>query len=253
MAGHSKWSNIKRRKGAQDQKRGKIFSRIIKEITVAIKENNNNGDPESNPALRNALLNAKGVNMPKDNIERAIKKAMGADGANYEHITFEGYGPHGIAFFIECTTDNTNRTVANIRAIFNKHNGTLGTNGSLEFIFDRKGVFTLNKANIDIDLEELQLELIEFGADTFEDEKETFTIYTEFTDFGMMSQKLEELNIEVESAQPQRIPNSTKELDIEKSKSILKMVDAFEEDDDVQNVFHNLEATDELMASLSED
>ncbi|HZH68329.1 MAG TPA: YebC/PmpR family DNA-binding transcriptional regulator [Chitinophagales bacterium] len=253
MAGHSKWSNIKRRKGAQDQKRGKIFSRIIKEITVAIKDNNNNGDPESNPALRNALLNAKGVNMPKDNIERAIKKAMGADGANYEHITFEGYGPHGIAFFIECTTDNTNRTVANIRAIFNKHNGTLGTNGSLEFIFDRKGVFTLNKANIDIDLEELQLELIEFGADTFEDEKETFTIYTEFTDFGMMSQKLEELNIEVESAQPQRIPNSTKELDIEKSKSILKMVDAFEEDDDVQNVFHNLEATDELMASLSED
>src|SRR5690554_1340379 len=253
MAGHSKWSNIKRRKGAQDQKRGKIFSRIIKEITVAIKENNNNGDPESNPALRNALLNAKGVNMPKDNIERAIKKAMGADGANYEHITFEGYGPNGIAFFIECTTDNTNRTVANIRAIFNKHNGTLGTNGSLEFIFDRKGVFTLNKANIDIDLEELQLELIEFGADTFEDEKETFTIYTEFTDFGMMSQKLEELNIEVESAQPQRIPNSTKELDIEKSKSILKMVDAFEEDDDVQNVFHNLEATDELMASLSED
>src|SRR5690554_8088963 len=118
MAGHSKWSNIKHRKGAQDKKRAKDFMKAIKEITIAIKENNKNGDPDTNPALRSALLNARGVNMPKDNIERAIKKATGADADNYEQITFEGYGPYGIAFFVECMTNNTNRTVANVRSIF---------------------------------------------------------------------------------------------------------------------------------------
>lgn len=247
MAGHSKWSNIKRRKGAQDQKRGKIFGRIIKEITVAVKENGNNGDPETNPALRNALLNARGANMPKDNIERAIKKATGADGADYSHITFEGYGPHGIAFFVECTTDNTNRTVANIRAIFNKHNGSLGTNGSLEFVFDRKGVFTIDKSKLGMDWDDLQLEVIESGASSFDEEDDIYIIYTDFVDYGLMSQKLEELNLEIESAGLQRIPVRTKELEVEQAKSILKMIDAFEDDDDVQNVFHDLEATDELM------
>src|SRR5690554_3802583 len=137
MAGHSKWSNIKERKGKQDKQRSKIFSRIVKEIHIAIKENGMNGDPETNPALRTALQNAKGANMPKDNIERAIKKATGAGADNYEQITFEGYGPNGIAIFVECTTNNNNRTVANVRAIFNKFNGSLGTNGSLEFLFDR--------------------------------------------------------------------------------------------------------------------
>ncbi|MEE3147215.1 MAG: YebC/PmpR family DNA-binding transcriptional regulator, partial [Bacteroidota bacterium] len=121
MAGHSKWANIKHRKGAQDKKRAKQFTRAIKEITVAIKENNQNGDPDSNPALRNAIQNAKGVNMPKDTIDRAIKKASGADADSYEQMTFEGYGPHGIAFFIECTTDNTNRTIASVRSIFSKN------------------------------------------------------------------------------------------------------------------------------------
>lgn len=252
MAGHSKWANIKHRKGAQDKRRSKIFTRLIKDITVSVKENGNNGDPDTNPALRNAIQNARGENMPKDNIERAIKKASGADADNYDQITFEGYGPHGIAIFIECTTDNTNRTVANIRAIFNKQNGTLGTNGSLEFIFNRTGVFTLDKEKLDWDLEELQLELIEGGATSYDEEDDIFVVYTDFVDFGAMSELLEKLNIEVKNAELQRIPVTTNVLDIEEAKDILKIIDAFEDDDDVQNVFHNMEATEELLAHLAE-
>lgn len=250
MAGHSKWANIKHRKGAQDKRRSKLFTKVLKEIAVAIKENNKNGDPDSNPALRNALLNARGVNLPKENIERAIKKATGADADNYEQLTFEGYGPHGIAFFIECTTNNSNRTVANVRSIFNKHNGSLGTNGSLEFLFDRNGVFTIMKETLDWDLDELQLELIEAGAVSFEDEEEIFIVYTAFTEFGNMSAKLDALGIEVQNAELQRIPLDTKVLGLDQAKDILKLIDAFEEDDDVQNVFHNMELTEEMMELL---
>src|SRR5690554_4670978 len=171
MAGHSKWANIKHRKGAQDKRRSKIFTKVLKEIAVAIKENNKNGDPETNPVLRNALLNARGVNMPKENIERAIKKATGADAEDYEQRTFGGYGPHGIALIVGCTTNHPNRTVANVRSIFNKHNGSLGTNGSLDFLFERNGVFIVQKENIDRDLEDLQLELIEAGAVSFDMEE----------------------------------------------------------------------------------
>lgn len=252
MAGHSKWANIKHRKGAQDKKRSKIFTKILKEITVAIKENNNNGDPDTNPALRNAVANARGVNLPKENIDRAIKKASGADADNYDQLTFEGYGAHGVAIFLECTTNNTNRTVANVRSIFNKNGGSLGTNGSLEFIFERKGVFTIERAGLDWDLDELQLELIEGGAADFDVEEDIFVAYSEFTDFGTLSATLERLNIPVQNAELQRIPLSTKELDVEQAQDILKIIDAFEDDDDVQNVFHNLELTDELMAVLAE-
>lgn len=251
MAGHSKWANIKHRKGAQDKKRSKIFTKIIKEIAVAIKENNSNGDPDTNPALRNAIANARGVNMPKDNIDRAIKKATGADADNYEQMSFEGYGPHGVAIFVECMTNNTNRTVASVRSIFNKNNGSLGTNGSLEFIFERKGVFTIEKANLNWDMDDLQLELIEAGATDFEDEEDIFVIYSAFTEFGSMNNKLEELKIEVQNAELQRIPISTTELEVEQAKDILKIIDAFEEDDDVQNVFHNLELTDDLLELLA--
>lgn len=250
MAGHSKWANIKHRKGAQDKRRSKLFSKVLKEISVAIKENNGNGDPETNPALRNALLNARGVNMPKENIERAIKKATGAEADNYEYISFEGYGPHGIAFFVECMTNNTNRTVANVRAIFNKNNGSLSTNGSVEFLFDRNGVFTIDKEGLTWDLEELQLELIEAGATAFENEDDIFTVYTAFSDFGNMSTKLESLEIEVRHADLQRIPLTTNELPLEEAKDIIKLIDAFEDDDDVQNIFHNLELTDELVEHL---
>src|SRR5690625_4987864 len=249
MAGHSKWSNIKRKKGAADAKRGKMFTRAIKEITVAIKEGGG-ADPDSNSALRNAIANAKGINMPKDNINRAIKKASGADADNYEEVTFEGYGPNGIAFFIECTTDNTNRTVASVREIFTKANGSLGKNGSLEFLFDRKGVFTLEKEAVKMDLDELELELIEGGLESMESDEEFITIYTEFNDFGTMAQALENLNIEVKNSTLERIPLNTIELPVEQAKTILEIEEQFEDNDDVQNVFHNLEVTDEIIAEM---
>ena len=252
MAGHSKWANIKHRKGAQDKKRAKQFTRAIKDITVAVKEVGG-ADPEANPALRNAIANAKGVNMPKDTIERAIKKASGADADNYETVTFEGYGPNGIAFFIECTTDNTNRTVASVRSIFSKNGGSLGTNGSLEFLFDRKGVFTIEREKFEMPLEELELQLIEGGAEDFEESDEFITIYTDFTNFGKMAETLESLNIEVKNSELQRIPTNTNELPLEDAKKIMKLVDKFEEDDDVQNVFYNLEMTDELAEVLDEE
>ncbi|WP_324720176.1 YebC/PmpR family DNA-binding transcriptional regulator [Salinimicrobium sp. HB62] len=252
MAGHSKWANIKHRKGAQDKKRAKQFTRAIKEISVAVKDGGG-PDPEANPALRNAISNAKGVNMPKDTIERAIKKASGAEADNYELVTFEGYGPNGIAFFIECTTDNTNRTVASVRSIFSKNGGSLGTNGSLEFLFDRKGVFSIDRDSITSNMEEFELELIEGGATTIDKEENTVYVYTDFTDFGTMNAKLEELNIEPKNAELQRIPLNTVELPVEDAKKILDLVEKFEEDDDVQNVYHNLQLSDELLEAMQED
>ncbi|MGY5851295.1 YebC/PmpR family DNA-binding transcriptional regulator [Salegentibacter sp. F14] len=251
MAGHSKWANIKHRKGAQDKKRAKEFTRAIKEISVAVKDGGG-PDPEANPALRNAISNAKGVNMPKDTIERAIKKASGADADNYELVTFEGYGPNGIAFFIECTTDNTNRTVASVRSIFSKNGGSLGTNGSLEFLFDKKGVFIIEREKVTMDFEEFELELIEGGATKIEKDEDLLSVYTDFTDFGLMSSKLEELGIEAKASEIHRIPMNTLELPVEDAKKILDLVEKFEEDDDVQNVYHNLEITDELINSLEE-
>lgn len=252
MAGHSKWSNIKRRKGAQDKKRAKEFSRAIKEIYVSVKEGAS-ADPEANPALRNAIANARGVNMPKDTIERALKKASGADAEHYEEVSFEGYGPNGIAFFVECTTNNTNRTVANIRAIFSKNEGSLGVNGSVEFMFERKSVFTIEKESIPMPLEELELELIDYGAENLELEEGFLTIYADFTDFGKMSQALEQMNIEVVNSSLDRIPMNTVALSIDDAKKILDLEEQFEDDDDVQKVYHNLEITDELIAALEGD
>lgn len=252
MAGHSKWANIKHRKGAQDKKRGKQFTRAIKEITVAIKEGGG-PDPEYNPSLRSAIANAKGVNMPKDTIKRAIKKASGEDADNYESVTFEGYGPHGIAFYVECTTDNTNRTVASVRSIFTKNEGSLGTNGSLEFLFDRKGVFTIEREKIELSLEEFELEIIEGGAEEIEEEEDFIIVYTDFTDFGKMSETLEKLEIEVKNSELQRIPVNTNELPLDQAKEIMNLVEKFEDDDDVQNVFHNLEITDQLVEALEEE
>lgn len=253
MAGHSKWANIKHRKGAQDKKRAKVFTRILKEITVAVKEGSN-GDPETNPRLRLCIQNAKGANMPKDTIERAIKKALGADADNYEEVTYEGYAPNGIGVFVECTTDNLNRTVSNVRAIFNKAGGSLGTNGSLEFIFDRKGIFTIaNEAIGDMDPDEFEMELIDGGAEEVDKEEDVTIVTTQFEDFGNMQKKLDELEIEAQNAELQRIPNSTNALDVEAAKKVLNMVDKLEEDDDVQNVFHNLELTDDLVAALEEE
>ena len=248
MSGHSKWSTIKRKKGALDAKRSKIFSKLIKEITVAVKEGGG-ADPDGNPRLRMAISNAKGVSMPKDNIERAINKGKDKDAANFTELTYEGYLPNGIAVYVECTTDNTQRTVANVRAVFTRAGGSLSTNGSLSFIFDRKGIFLVPKG--DLDQDEFEMELIDAGAEELElDEDGFFHITTSMEDFGSMAKKLEELNVEPESAELQRLPNDTKTLDIESAQKIMKAIDTFEDDDDVQKVFHNLEITDELMEQM---
>ncbi|MBG0857871.1 MAG: YebC/PmpR family DNA-binding transcriptional regulator [Bacteroidales bacterium] len=246
MSGHSKWSTIKRKKGAADAKRGKIFTKIIKEIIIAAKEGGS--DPESNAKLRLAIQNAKGVNMPKDNIERAIKKAVGSEAESFTETSFEGYGPYGIAVFAECLTDNNNRTVASVRSAFNKHGGNLGTNGSLKFVFERKGIFTIK--NEDLNLEDVELEMIDAGAEDFEIDGDRITITCAKEDFGSVSRKLSELGIEPEEARLKRIPNDTKKLDVEAAKKVLKFIESLEDDDDIQNVYHNLEITDELAAAL---
>jgi YebC/PmpR family DNA-binding regulatory protein len=196
-----------------------------------------------------ALQNAKGVNMPKDNVERAIKKAS-SDDSKLEPITLEGYSPGGVAIFVECLTDNNNRTVSSIRAIFNKYGGNLGKNGSIAFLFDQKGVFTIPKKD-DMDLETLELELIDAGAEDIEVEDEILTVYTAKEDFGNVQKKLDELEIAPENASLQQIPKTTKELDVDSALKVMKMIDAFEEDDDVQNVYHNLELTEELQNELA--
>jgi YebC/PmpR family DNA-binding regulatory protein len=246
MSGHNKWSTIKRKKGAADAKRGKKFTKIIKEIIIAAKEGG--GDPETNARLRLAVQNAKGANMPKDNIERAIKKAVGSEAESYIETSFEGYAPHGIAIFVECLTDNNNRTVASVRSVFNKYGGNLGTNGSLTFLFDRKGTFSIN--NEGFNLEELELEMIDAGAQDFEVDGDTLNITCAKEDFGNISRKLNDLGIEVEEAGLKRIPNDTKKLDVESAKKVLKFIETLEDDDDIQNVYHNLEMTDELAAAL---
>ncbi len=246
MSGHSKWSTIKRKKGAADAKRGKVFTKIIKELMIAAKEGG--GDPESNARLRLAIQNAKGANMPKDNIERAIKKATGSDAESFIETTFEGYGPFGIAVFAECLTDNNNRTVAAIRSTFNKHGGNLGTNGSLSFLFEPKGVFTIGKEGLNLD--EIQLEMIDAGAEDFEIDEDTFVVTCAKEDFGSVSRKLAEMDIEPEESGLKRIPNDTKKLDIESAKKVVRFIEALEDDDDIQNVYHNLEITDELAEAL---
>jgi len=248
MSGHNKWSTIKRKKGALDAKRSQAFSRIIKEITVAVKEGG--GDPDGNPRLRMPINNAKGVNMPKDNIQRAIAKAE-KDPDNLMELTFEGYGPGGVALFIECLTDNNNRTVSAIRTILTKKGGSLGTNGSLAFIFERKGIFTIKKEKVNLD--DIELDLIDSGAQNIEDNGESYIVTTALEDFGRMNKKLEELKVEVENASLQRIPNDYKTTDTSTALKLLRIVDDIEDNDDVQSVYHNLEITDEIMAAMDND
>ncbi len=244
MSGHSKWSTIKRKKGALDAKRGKVFTKIIKEISMAAKEGGD--DPAANPRLRLAIQNAKGANMPKDNIERAIKKGAGDDATVYLETTYEGYAPYGVPVFVECTTDNLNRTVASVRAAFSKFGGSLGTNGSIEFIFDRKGVFHLTQPD-DIDEDEFMLDLIDAGAEdvTVDDGYIQITCALEY--FGHVQKKLEELRLEPEVAELQRIPNNRVVLPDEDLFKVMKLIDALEDDDDVKSVYHNIDITEEQM------
>lgn len=245
MSGHSKWSTIKRKKGANDAKRGKLFTKLIKEITVAASEGGT--DPETNPRLRAAVQNAKGMNMPKDTIQRAISKAD-RDSSSFLELTFEGMLPYGIGIFIDSLTDNRNRTISSIRAIFNKRGGNLGTNGSLSYMFERKGIISLSKG--DLDPEEFELELIDAGVEEVELVDNTFMITTPMEDFHNVQKKLQEMGLEPESAELQRVPNDTLDLSVAQAVQIMKIVEEFEDDDDIQAVSHNLNVTDEVSEAI---
>lgn len=226
----------KERKFKRWDKMSKVFTRLGKEIVMAVKSGG--PDPVSNAKLRTVIQNAKGAQMPKDRIEAAIKRASNKDEKDYEEVVYEGYGPFGIAVIVETSTDNTNRTVANVRSYFTKAGGSLGTSGSVSFMFERKAVFRFAKANYD--LEELELELIDFGlTEIAENEGEIFA-YTEFEDFGSMQKALEDRGIEVISADFQRFPTTLNELTEEQEEIINKLIDRLEEDDDVNQVFTNM-------------
>lgn len=224
------------RKEKRWDKMAKAFTRYGREIAIAVKQSG--GDPATNPRLRMAIQNAKGVNMPKDRIESAIKRASSKDEKDFQESTYEGYGPHGIAILVECATDNPTRTVANLRMYFSRGGGSLGTSGSLDFMFERKGVFKLPAEGVN--MEDLELELIDHGAEDIQMEEGQIVVYTQFADFGAMQKALEEKGIAVTSSELQRIPNTTVELSEEQLEEVLDLVDKIEEDDDVQAVYHNL-------------
>jgi len=241
----------KARKMKRWSKMAKIFTRIGKDIVIAVKDGGVN--PETNARLRQVIQNAKMANMPKENVERAIKKASGEDATNYIEMSLEGYAPHGIAVFVDCATDNNNRTVADVRSYFSKCDGQLGTNGSLKFIFDRKGVFTISQNQITMNLEELELKLIDAGLEELQQDDDTITIYCDVSKFSNMQRCLENLNIEIQNSELQRIPNNTKTITVEDAKLVLKLLDLLEENDDVQQVFHNMELTDEIFKTMDSE
>lgn len=215
----------------------KNFTKAGREISMAVKEGGS--DPNTNAKLRMAIQNAKGYQMPKDRIEAAIKRATSKEEGDYEEIVYEGYGPHGVAMIIECATDNSTRTVANVRMHFNRGNGSLGTQGSVNFMFDRKGLITIDKSKIN--LEEVELDLIDGGAEDIQQDDEMVYIYCSFTDFGTMAHKIEELQLEIKQAELVRIPQTKVKLSDEEQEQIYSLIDRFEEDEDVVNVFHNME------------
>lgn len=218
-------------------KMSRVFPRLAKAITMAAKEGG--PDPDMNAALRTAIQNAKAQNMPKDNIESAIKRASGKDAENYDEINYEGKGPHGVLVFVECATDNSTRTVANVKSYFNKVGGGLVPTGSLEFMFDRKAVFEVEKTD-EMDLEELELELIDAGLEEIEENEGTVYIYGDYTNFGTLSTALEEKGIETTKASLKRIPNAPVEFTDEQLEEIEKLLDKLDEDDDVQAVYNNI-------------
>lgn len=221
---------------ARFDKMAKAFTRYGKEIAIAVKLSG--PDPNLNPRLRTAIQNAKGVNMPKDRIDAAIKRASSKDEKDLQEVLYEGYAPHGIGILVECATDNPTRTVANVRMYFTKVGGSLAASGSVGFLFERKGVFKLMADNVNAD--ELELELIDYGAEDFAVDENEIYIYTSFSDFTKMQKTLEEKKLNVVSAELQYVPNSTNELTEKQEEDVLKLIAAIEEDEDVQNVYHNM-------------
>ena len=220
----------------------RTFTKLGKEISIAVKASG--PDPDANPRLRVLMQNAKAANMPKENVERAIKKATSKDEGDYKEVLFEGYGPYGIAIVVETATDNNNRTVANIRSYFNKAGGSLGTSGSLSFLFEHKSVFHV-KPKEGISLEDLELELIDFGVDELDADDEEIVLYGAFESFNAIQKYLEDNGFEIASAEFERIPNDTKEVTEEQRAQIEKLIERIEEDEDVQNVFHNMKENED--------
>ncbi len=255
MAGHSKWANIKRRKGAQDAARGKIFTRLAREIQVAAQQG---ADPDANFTLRLAIDRARAENMPKDNIERAIRRGAGLekDAAEIVEITYEGYGPHGIAILAECLTDNRNRTISDVRRAFTRANGSLGEPNSVAWQFTSKGYLLFNLLDEEgeareIDPDEIFMAALDGGAEDVIVAEDAVEIYTERNDFAQVQQTLEEAGYKADEAQLTMKPNMSAELEIEEAIAVLKLIEALEELDDVNNVYHNLEMTDEVVAQFA--
>jgi len=246
MAGHSKWANIKHRKGAQDAKRGKIFTKLIKEITVAAKIGG--ADIDTNARLRIAIDKAKQSNMPKDNIDRAVKKGTGdLDGVTYEEGTFEGYGPGGVAVLVEFMTDNRTRTVADVRHIFTKHNGNLGVSGSVAFMFDRKGMITLGEG---ADFDAVFEVALEAGAEDVKDEDGVIEVITAPGDFEQVRNALTEKGLSFETAEISMLPQNSTAVEGKNAEQLMKMIDKLEDNDDVQNVYANFDISDEEMEKI---
>ena len=247
MAGHSKWANIKHKKAKEDAKRAKVFTKHIREITVAAREGG--GDPDANPRLSLAIENAKADNLPKDNIERAIKKGTGEldEGeGRYEDATYEGYGPGGVAYFVEVTTNNYNRTVGEIRHIFSKHGGNLGQDGSVAYLFDQKGLIRLQSEGIDE--EEFMLTAIDAGAEEMENEGGFFEVYTVRESLFDVRQNLEEAGYDIGSAELVRIPQTEVKVDADTARSNFKLIEKLEDNDDVSEVFNNMLMDEETLA-----
>jgi YebC/PmpR family DNA-binding regulatory protein len=237
---------------ARNAKLSKLFTRIGKEISMAVKAGGPN--PESNSRLKVAIQNARGMNMPKDNIERAIKRAAGGEDADYTEMNYEGYAPGGVAVFVETATNNPTRTVANVRSFFSKCGGTLGTSGSLAHVFERKAEFVVEMAALKgMDPDEFEMACIDAGADDVLRDEEGFVILAPFTGFGAMQQKLDELGVESKSAELKRFALSTVPADLDTARTVLKLIDMLNEDDDVNAVYHNMDLTEEVEAALSEE
>jgi YebC/PmpR family DNA-binding regulatory protein len=246
MAGHSKWSKIKRQKAVVDAAKGKVFTKIIREITIAAREGG--GDPATNARLSLAIDNAKSSNMPKDNIERAIKKGVGdqGSGSSYIEVVYEGYGPGGVAYLVEASTDNVNRTVGEIRHIFSKQGGNMGTSGSVAYLFEQKGIITIEAGETDLDT--LMLDAIEAGAEDVEPGDETIEVTSARSDLYAVRQALETAGYKIVSAELQRIPSTTVQVDADAAVANFKLMEKLEDNDDVGNVFSNMDLNEETLA-----
>ncbi|MFN0151136.1 MAG: YebC/PmpR family DNA-binding transcriptional regulator [bacterium] len=250
MSGHSKWATIKRKKGKADAERGRVFTKLIKEITVSARDGG--GDPAGNPRLRTAILAAKGSNMPADNIDRAIKKGTGElPGVTYEESVYEGYGPGGVAIFIDVLTDNRNRTTSEIRHLLTRNNGRLGEAGSVGWMFDQKGLIVVEKAGVNED--DLLALALDAGADDVKDDGEAFEIITAPSAFEPVRLRLTEAGITLASAEFARVPQNTITLDRRETESVMRLLDLIEEHDDVQKVSSNLDIPDEILNELGAD